>query len=331
MWGIIALLIFAGIVVLLYVANLLVPVALFLGAGILVILFYKFFVRKFDPYEAALVYRFGRFRRVSPSGWAVVIPIIEKIGAVVDLREQQEQVAIPIISQEGLKINMLGLVHFYVNNAVQAILNVRDYRSSLLNLITGRFRDLAAEFTFTQLLINVEDIADAMREQLASAIESWGVTITTFEIEQMKPPEQVMDALRGKKVAAETLEAKKFVAEARRIVTAALGTGTKTFDDRTITYLYVKALENMKSAKMMVPAEFLDVVKPGGGGLAKGMIAGTTFNKALNAIGEEVIKESTIGKNAIKSKLDEVAESTEEEETVAGDSADGEIDGSIGD
>ncbi len=330
MWPIIALIIFAAIIALLYVSGLLVPVALFIGAGVVAILFYKFFIHKFDPYEAAIIYRFGRFNRVSPSGWAIVIPVIEKIGQVVDLREQQESIDIPVISKEGLNIKFNGVVQYYINNAMKAVLNIKNYRNALLNLIRSRIRDLAAEFTFTELLINVEDIAKAMKEQLLPAIDNWGVTLTTFEIEKMQPPAEVMDAFKGVKVAQEKLEAKKFVAEARRIVTAALGSGTKTFDDKTITYLYVKALENMKSAKMMVPAEFLDVVKPGNSNLAKSMIAGTTFNKALNAIEDEVVKHASMGKNVIKSKLEKIEHKHENNEVVAADMAsDGEIDSNI--
>ncbi len=325
MWGIIALMIFIAIIFLLYLANILMPVLLLVGAIVLLVMFFKFFVKKFEPYESALIYRFGRFQRASPSGWTVVIPGLEKIGAVVDLREQRQELEIPVITDEGLKINMKGIAYFYVNNAIKSILHIQDYKHALFELIKSRVRDLAGEFTFTQLVINVEDIAEALRKQIASVTENWGVEVTTFEIERMDPPDEVMDALRGKRVAEEELEAKKFVAEAKRIVTAALGTGTKTFDDKTITYLYVKALENMKSAKMMVPAEFMDIVKPGKGSLAKGMIAGTTFNKALNMIGQEAMQDAAIGKRDIE----DLALKKDEERAVAGDSADGTIDGNV--
>jgi len=333
MWALIALLIFAVIVIGLYYLNLLLPVVLFIGAGVLALLFYKFFVRRFEPYEASLIYRFGRLQRVTPGGWTIVIPGIERIGAVVDLREQMEQMEIPIISQEGLKLNFLAIAYFYVSDAVKAILDVRDYRNSLMELITSRVRDLAGEFSFTQLVINVEDIAETLRKDISNSLENWGVELTTFEIEKMEPPDEVMDALRGKRVAEEKLEAKKFMAEARRVITAALGEGTRTFDDKTITYLYVKALENMKSAKMMVPAEFMDIVKPGGkSSLAKGMIAGTTFNKALNMVGQEIMNEASIGKRDIEDIAEHTKHSHEQDEqAVAGDSADGHIDGSVGD
>lgn len=330
-------LIFAAFVAVLYMLNLLLPVTLFLAAGIFAFLFYKFFIKKYDPYEAVLIYRFGKFHRVKPGGWAIVIPVFEKVGAVLDLREQQQQLDIPVISKEGLEIKMHSLVYFYISNAVNAALGVQDYRKALIEMIESRVRDIAGEFTFTQLLINIEDIAALLTEQIQPSLENWGLTVNSFEISKLEPPKQVMDALRGKRVAAESLEAKKFAAEARRVLTAALGKGTESFDDRTLTYLYVKALENMKSSKMMVPAEFLDVVKGGGGGnkLARGMISGTTFNKALNMISDEVTKESAIGKSELKQKLesDEEDKSDEdgladEQSAVAGDSADGNIDGS---
>ncbi|MBU2637438.1 MAG: SPFH domain-containing protein [Nanoarchaeota archaeon] len=330
MWPLIIGLIFVALVTVLYLSGLLLPVTLVVAAGVFSFLFYKFFIKKFDPYEAVLVYRFGKFHRVKPGGWAIVIPVFEKVGAVLDLREQQEQLDIPVISREGLEIKMHSLVYFYISNAVNAALGVQDYRKAMIDLIESRVRDIAGEFTFTQLLINIEDIAALMTEQIQPSLENWGLTVNSFEISKLEPPQQVMDALRGKRVAEESLEAKKFAAEARRILTSALGKGTESFDDRTLSYLYVKALENMKSSKMMIPAEFMDIVKGGGtNSLAKGMISGTTFNKALNMIGDEVTKESAIGKSELKEKLEEAAgEPSDEKKAVAGDSADGSLDGS---
>lgn len=349
MWPLIILLIFVALVLVLYFLNLLLPVALFTAAGVFAILFYKFFIKKFDPYQAAIIYRFGKFHRVSPSGWAIVIPVFEKVGYVLDLREQQQEIEIPVISREGLEIKMHGVLFYYISNAVNAALGVQDYRKALIDIVESRVRDIAGEFTFTQLLINIEDIAAAMIEQLQPTLANWGLTINNFEMEKIEPPRQVMDALKGKKVAAESLEAKKFTAEARRVLTAALGKGTESFDDRTLAYLYVKALENMKSSKMMIPAEFMDVVKSGtagGNNLAKGMISGSTFNKALNMIGDEVTKEAAIGKTEIKRKIEEIGQSAssdnqhafddeeseeqQQRKVLSADSADGNSDGIIG-
>ena len=67
---------FAGFVFLLYYLGILVHVTLFLLFVILAIVFYKVFVKKFEPYESALIYRFGRLHRISPAGWTVVLPRI---------------------------------------------------------------------------------------------------------------------------------------------------------------------------------------------------------------------------------------------------------------
>ncbi|MEA3379238.1 MAG: SPFH domain-containing protein [Nanoarchaeota archaeon] len=316
----------------LYYFNLLVPVLVILAIALLILLFFKIFLKKYDPFEAAVVYRFGRFHRVN-SGWTIVLPIIEKIGAVIDLREQKEHISVPVISKEGLKINLSTLIYFYINNAKRVILNVRDFRNSFIDLVEAGIRDISADFNFTQLLVNVEHVNELLKQRIQPILNNWGIAISTLEIEQVRPPDNVMEALEDVKISEQNLEAQKFSAEARRIVTRALGEGTKSFDDKTITYLYVKALENMKSAKMLLPAEFMDVVHGGGGGsltegskksdsnsnrLAGGMIAGTTFNKALNMITDEVKKES----------VDNNDDSVEEEEGAAGfDGLDGSFDG----
>jgi regulator of protease activity HflC (stomatin/prohibitin superfamily) len=311
----------------LYYLNLLIPVLLILLSLFLVFIFFRVFLKKYDPYEAAVIYRYGKFHRVN-KGWTVVLPVIEKIGGVLDLREQKEHISVPIISKEGLKVNMMTLVYFHINNAKSVILNVQNFRDSFTELIEGSIRDIAADFNFTQLLVNVEHISELLKQRIGPVLVNWGLSLNTLEIEHIRPPENVMEALEAVKVSEQNLEAQKFVAEARRIVTRALGEGTRSFDDKTITYLYVKALENMKSAKMLLPAEFMDVMHGGGdnkgdskgGGnnrLASGMIAGSTFNKALNMITEEVEKEIVVNNE----------EEVEEEGAVGFDGLDGEYDG----
>ncbi len=364
--------IFAGIIFLLYYLGILAYVGLFLFIAFAAFAFYKLFVKKFEPYESALVYRFGRLHRISPAGWTIVLPLIETVGAVVDLREQKEHILIPVITKEGLKVNIMALAYFCVNNARNAILNVKDYRDSLLELIESEIRDIAGEFTFTQLVVNVEQLEEILKKDISSPVGNWGLVLNNFQIEQIKPPEQVMQAMEQKRVSAENLEAQRFVAEARRIITRALGEGTQSFDDKTISYLYIKALENMKSAKMMLPAEFMGVM--GGGkqntsstsqqsngqgksNLAQGMIAGTTFSKALNMISEEVAKDATIEPEDLQKhdkirdinvndveglKIKDVGpndvdepnnkkESNNEEAAAGFDSLDGEIDGGFDD
>ncbi len=330
LWVIIIIAILAAIGVVLYLTGLLAYVGIALGLAVAVLLFYKFFIKKLDPYEAALIYRFGRFHRISPSGWAIVIPVVERLGAVVDLREHSEHIPVQIITREGLKLNVTALIYYYVSNVKKVILNVSNYRSSLINLIESSIRDISGDFSFTQLVVNVEDISELLQGRIAQSLDSWGLTVTTLEIENMNPPTQVMEALEEKRVAKENLEAKRFAAEARKVITRALGEATKSFDDRTITYLYVKALENMKSTKMMLPMQLMGgAIGKGGkgapgapGNLAKSMIAGTTFNKALNMITEEVQKDADMSK-------EEIAQTAGKgEEAMAGfDAMDGSIDG----
>ncbi len=358
------LLLAIGFILLLYYLGILAYAGIFLLLITSALIFYKMFIKKFEPYESALVYRFGRLHRISPSGWAVVLPLIETVGAIVDLREQKEHISIPVITKEGLKLNIMALAYFYVNNAKSAILNVKDYRDSLLELIESRIRDIAGEFTFTQIVVNVEQLEAVLKEDIMGPAESWGLVLNNFQIEHIKPPEQVMQAMEQKRVSAENLEAQRFVAEARTIITRALGEGTQSFDDKTISYLYIKALENMKSAKMMLPGEFMGMM--GGGmrsqpnapqgqnNLAQGMIAGTTFSKALGMIGEEMAKDATlepvpenkdkvkdvgvndvegieikdVGANEVdEAELPKIRRKSEEEAAAGFDALDGEIDG----
>lgn len=312
-WFIILAALFVAVVLALAYFDLLFKVLFIVILAAVIIIGVKLMLRKYEPFESALIYRLGKFNRASSGGWTWVIPGLERIGAVVDMREQQEHIDIPVITNEGLEVSLYGLAYFFVNNSKKVVLNVKNYRSALHDLIESRVRDIAGEFSFTEIIVNIEKILEVILADMAPSLERWGVTVTNLQLQRVEPPRQVMKAIKEKRISREQLEAKKFAAEARRVVINALGAGTQNFNDKTISYLYIKALENMKAAKMMFPAEFMDVMKDSGGGgagksLAKGLIAGETFEKALDMVGSEIEKEASVKKGEIKKKLEKLNE-----------------------
>ena len=290
--------------------KLLFPVIFFFGGVVFIGVVLKLMLRKFEPYEVALIYRWGRFHRASSGGWTFVIPWMEKIGAVVDMREQKDYITVPTITSEGLEVNLSTLLYFSIQNARKVILNVRNYKSALHDFVLSRIRDICAEFTFTQLIVNAEKIFEKLRESMNRVVEGrWGIKVHNIEVEKIEPPRQVMEALKQIRVSRANLEAKRFTAEARRIVIKALGEATKNFNDRTINYLYIKALENMKGAKMMIPTEFLNVFKGAAPGkaIASGLIAGRTFDEAVNMVAEQIKKENMLKDVHIDKKVESAA------------------------
>jgi hypothetical protein len=88
------------------------------------------------------------------------------------------------------------------------------------------------------------------------------------------------------------LQAQKFKAEAQKVVIEAIGAAGKSLDDRSIMYLYLKALEEISkgsATKIMFPMEFMNVMK-GGFGLGAGLdAAGIDISQAIDAVKKKIV------------------------------------------
>ncbi len=250
-------------------------------------LFVKIFVRKYDEYERAIIFRFGRFNRIAGPGWAIVIPFIEKEYRRIDVRTRTLPIEIPAaFTKDDLRLKIDGVVYYRIKDPSKALLKLQDYMQAMKNAIVSTVRNVIAKMTMRELFGGLDKLNDLVADALRTTLYTWGIDVPMVQIRQIMPPEEVVVAMEQKEIAAQYLQAQKFRAEARKVVLEAIGEAAKKLDDRAILYLYFKALEEMskgKATKIVFPARFFDVVAGMQSDIAK-QLAGINVAEAINAI-----------------------------------------------
>lgn len=260
-----------------------------------VVFFFRFFVKKYDEYERGVIFRIGKFDRVSGPGWSIVMPYFEKEFARIDIRTNMMNLIVPTaFTQDDLKMNLSGFIYYRINDPSKAVLKIKSYITGLRGIVSSETRNVIGSMTMRELFANLDKLNELLAERIRHSTWKWGIDVPMVQVEGVRPPDEIINAMREKTIAKERLQAQRFRAEAKKIAIEAIGEGAKKLDDRAIAYLYLMALQEIgkgKATKLVFPMKFFNVVEDLGKGFTKNLKgAGIDISDAITAFKEKILQ-----------------------------------------
>ena len=110
-------------------------------------------VRIVPQARAGVVERLGRYQRTLMPGLALVVPFVDRLRPLIDLREQVVSFAPqPVITEDNLVVNIDSVIYFQVTDAKSATYEIANYIQGIEQLTVTTLRNVVASdrtFTFT--------------------------------------------------------------------------------------------------------------------------------------------------------------------------------------
>ena len=170
-------------------------IVLLIFAGFVLILLWKT-VRIIPQARAGVVERLGRYHRTLSPGLALIVPFIDRLRPLIDLREQVVSFKPqPVITEDNLVVNIDTVIYFQVTDAKSATYEIADYIAAIEQLTVTTLRNVIGGMSLEETLTSRDQINAQLRGVLDEATGKWGIRVNRVELKAIDPPGTIKDAM----------------------------------------------------------------------------------------------------------------------------------------
>jgi regulator of protease activity HflC (stomatin/prohibitin superfamily) len=153
-------------------------------------------VRIVPQARAGVVERFGRYQRTLMPGLAIVVPFIDRVGAMIDLREQVVTFKpAGVITGDNVGIQIDSVLYFTITDAKSVSYEVANPLQAIEQLTVTTLRNVIGGLTLEQALTSRDEINSQLRTVLDDATGRWGIRVNRVEVKAIDPPASIQEAM----------------------------------------------------------------------------------------------------------------------------------------
>ncbi len=223
-------------------------------------------LRMTREWERAVVLRAGKLRGVRGPGLFLIIPVIDSVAGVVDLRIQTTSIATEkTLTRDTSPVDVDAIVFWKVHDPRQAITALRDYASAVSLVSQTSLREVIGASDLGVLLEDRRRIDDWLREAIAGKTAAWGVSVQAVEIRDVTLPPSLQDAMSRQAQAEREKSARVTLASAERLVAIELEEASRTYD-RSPTALQILQINRIyemnkdRGATILIPTSMAEAM-----------------------------------------------------------------------
>ena len=275
--------------------------ALAIAVAILAIVTIFRAIRIIPQARAGVVERLGRYHKTLLPGLNIVVPFVDRVRPLIDMREQVVSFPPqPVITEDNLVVSIDTVVYFQVTDARAATYEIANYLGAVEQLTTTTLRNVVGGLNLEEALTSRDNINGQLRVVLDEATGKWGIRVGRVELKAIDPPVSIQDSMekqmraeRDRRAAILTAEGSKqsqiLEAEGRRQAAILQAEGDKQAavlraegearaieavftaihegrpDDKLLAYQYLQTLpkisDSASSKLWIIPSEFTEALK----------------------------------------------------------------------
>ena len=153
-------------------------------------------VRIVPQARAGIVERLGRYQRTLQPGLALVVPYVDRVKPLLDMRETVVSFPPqPVITEDNLTIQIDTVIYFQVTDPKSATYEINDYIAAIEQLVVTTLRNVCGGMSLEETLTSRDKVSTALRIVLDEATGKWGIRVNRVELKAVDPPPSIQEAM----------------------------------------------------------------------------------------------------------------------------------------
>ncbi|MFJ6652255.1 SPFH domain-containing protein [Microbacterium sp. NPDC091313] len=169
-----------------------------LAAAVLIFVLVVIFraIRIIPQANAGIVERLGKYHKTLMPGLNLLVPFIDRLRPLIDLREQVVSFPPqPVITEDNLVVSIDTVIYFQVTDARAATYEIANYLGAVEQLTTTTLRNVVGGLNLEEALTSRDEINGQLRVVLDEATGKWGIRVGRVEIKAIDPPVSIQDSM----------------------------------------------------------------------------------------------------------------------------------------
>ncbi|KGF39748.1 SPFH domain-containing protein [Hoylesella buccalis] len=209
---------------------------------VLALIFVKQAIIIIPQSETKIVERLGKYYATLSPGINVIIPFIDRAKNIVtlnrgryiystsiDLREQVYDFDKQnVITKDNIQMQINALLYFQIVDPFKAVYEINNLPNAIEKLTQTTLRNIIGELELDQTLTSRDTINTKLRAVLDDATNKWGIKVNRVELQDITPPESVLQAMEKQMQAERNKRATILTSEGEKQAAILQSEGEKT-------------------------------------------------------------------------------------------------------
>lgn len=176
--------------------ELVMPIILPIVLVVVVVILGLSCVRVIKQSKVGIVMRLGKFLKVADTGVHFLVPFIDTMSYVIDLREHVADFPPqPVITKDNVTMQIDTVVYYRVTDPSRYVFEIANPITAIENLTATTLRNIIGELDLDETLTSRDVINTKMRVILDEATDKWGIKVNRVELKNIMPPHDIQVAM----------------------------------------------------------------------------------------------------------------------------------------
>jgi regulator of protease activity HflC (stomatin/prohibitin superfamily) len=227
-----------------------------------------------NVWQRFVILRMGKLQSVRGAGLFAIIPLIDRVVAIIDSRIQTTGFnAEQALTKDTVPVNVDAIIFWHVHDAEKAALAITNYREAIDRVAQTSLREMIGSSMLAALLSDRKEADEQLKVEIGQKTAAWGISVSSVEIRDVAIPVALQDAMSRQAQAEREKQARVILGSAEAAIAgkfveaAAIYAGHPwALQLRAMNIIYETTKE--RGATILLPSSMVDSLNPGAATLA---------------------------------------------------------------